>query len=238
MISVCMTTYNGAPYIRSQLESILVSPLVSEVLVSDDGSSDCTVEIVNSFDDERIRLIQGPGTGLIDNFESLLVVASGEYIFLSDQDDVWLPNKVEVMLASLRDADLVVCDCSVVDTQLNVLHSSFFALRDSRPGLVRNLIRNRYLGCCIAMRRQVLRYALPFPRHLPMHDWWLGLVAETFCRVSFVDQPLMMYRRHGGNVSSTAERSCATWATRIFWRLNLLIALISRVLKVKNKLDS
>lgn len=233
MISVCIPTFNGAPYIGAQLESILTSPLVTEVIVSDDGSTDNTVEIVRSFNDMRIKLIQGPRVGLVSNYELLLSRASGDYIFLADQDDVWLPNKVEVMLARLRDTDLVVCDCKVVDGQLNVLHPSFFALRNSGPGLARNLLRNSYLGCCIALRKRLLKHALPFPSHLPMHDWWLGLIAETFGSVAFIDQPLMLYRRHGGNVSPTAERSRATWITRLYWRANLLGALICRRLNLR-----
>lgn len=230
MITVCVPTFNGAQYIGAQLESILVSPLITEVIVSDDGSTDNTVEIVKSFNDARITLIQGPHAGLIRNYELLLTLASGEYIFLADQDDVWLPNKVEVMLTYLRDVDLAVCDCTVVDGKLNLLHSSFFTLRHSGPGLVRNLLRNSYLGCGIALRRQLLQHALPFPPRLPMHDWWLGLIAEIFGSVAFIDQPLMMYRRHGGNASSTTERSHASWIARICWRVNLMGALVWRKL--------
>jgi glycosyltransferase involved in cell wall biosynthesis len=229
MISVCMPTFNGGHYIRAQLASILLSPLITEVIVSDDGSSDDTIEIIESFNDARIKLIQGPRDGLISNYEFLFRHASGEYIFLSDQDDVWLPNKVSVMLSSLQDVDLAVCDCTVVDGQLNLLHASFFVLRNSGPGLASNLFRNSYLGCCIAFRRELLRHVLPFPAHLPMHDWWLGLIAETFGNVAFINQPLMMYRRHGGNVSPTAEISRTPWAIRIQWRTKLFVSLVWRL---------
>lgn len=223
-----MPTFNGASYIGAQIASILASPLITEVIVSDDGSADNTVEIVKSFNDARIKLIQGPRAGLVRNYELLFSQASGEYIFLSDQDDLWLPNKVAVMLAHLQEVDLVVCDCTVVDGQLNLLHPSFFDLRHSGPGLARNLFRNSYLGCCIAFRRRLLMHALPFPTNLPMHDWWLGLVAETFGSVAFINQPLIMYRRHGGNASPTTEKSRISWAIRIRWRTKLLCALAWR----------
>jgi glycosyltransferase involved in cell wall biosynthesis len=228
LISVCIPTFNGALHIRAQLDSILSSPLVTEVIVSDDGSADDTVEIIKSFKDARIRLISGPCDGLVSNYESLLSIASGEYIFLADQDDVWLPNKVETMLAHLYEADLVVSDCMVVDGQLNILYPSFFVLRNSGAGLTRNLLRNTYLGCCIAFRRELLKHALPFPRHLPMHDWWLGLIAEIFGRVAFIDQALVLYRRHGKNVSPTSERSRTSLITRLRWRAYLSTALIFR----------
>ena len=228
MISVCIPTFNGAKYIRVQLESILSSPLITEVIVSDDGSVDETVEIVKSFNDARIKLIQGPRAGLVRNYELLFSLAKGEYIFLSDQEDLWLQNKVSVMLTRLHDVDLVVSDCTVVDSQPNLLPPSFFTLRNSGPGLARNLFRNCYLGCCMAFRRRLLKHVLPFPAKLPMHDWWLGLIAETFGSVAFINQPLMMYRRHGGNASPTTEKSLIPWTTRIRWRINLFIALALR----------
>jgi len=235
LISACVPTYNGAAYIHAQLASILASPLVTEVLVSDDGSTDGTLDVVRSLQDPRIRLVEGPRRGLVRNYEALLARATGEVIFLADQDDVWLPDKVEVMLRHLRDADLVVCDCRVTDSTLAVVHPSFFALRGSGPGLLRNLMRNGYLGCCIALRRELLQHALPFPERLPMHDWWLGLIAESFGRVAFVPQPLVLYRRHGANASTTAEASRASWSQRIRWRLTLLTALLVRRLDQRRR---
>lgn len=231
MITVCIPTFNGEEYIGAQLESILVSPLIGEIIVSDDGSEDQTIDVVKSFNDERVKVVEGPRQGLIKNYESLFLRASGDYIFLADQDDVWLPNKVEIMLEYLQKVDLVVCDCTVVDGKLNVLYPSYFALRRSGPGLLRNLWRNSYLGCCIAFRRQLLKHALPFPRRLPMHDWWLGLIAESFGKVAFINQQLIMYRRHGGNVTPAVERSRVSWITRLRWRANLAGALIGRRLR-------
>jgi glycosyltransferase involved in cell wall biosynthesis len=230
LISVCIPAFNGGRYIGAQLASILASPRVTEVLVSDDGSTDDTVEIVRALRDPRVLLLQGPRRGLVRNYESLLGQARGDYIFLSDQDDIWLPQKIDVMVASLDSVDLVVCNCSVTDEALAIVHPSFFALRRSGPGLLRNLARNSYLGCCIAMRRSMLRHALPFPERLPMHDWWLGLVAEAFGRVSFVPQVLVLYRRHEANASSTAEASRASWPTKLRWRLDLVRSLLGRYL--------
>lgn len=228
MISVCIPTFNGEQYIGAQLESILASPLVNEVIVSDDGSRDQTIEAIKTFNDDRIKLIKGPRSGVISNYEYLLSQVSGDYIFLADQDDVWLPQKAKIMLKHLQDADMVVCDCQVVDEQLNLMYPSFFALRHSGPGLARNLLRNHYLGCCMAFRKSLLSFALPFPPDLPMHDWWLGLVAEVFGKVVFIDQQLVMYRRHGGNVSLTSERSRVPMLTRLRWRAGLAIELLGR----------
>lgn len=235
-VSVCVATFNGAPFIGAQLQSILASPLVSEVLVSDDGSTDGTRAAVEELADPRVRLLQGPGAGLIRNFEFLLSQASGDYIFLSDQDDIWLPEKVPVMLEHLARVDLVVSDCAVVDARLDLLHPSFFALRKSHPGLLRNIIRNSYLGCCIAFRRELLRHALPFPSRIPMHDWWLGLVADAFGSVEFIPETLLLYRRHGLNASSTAERSGATLLQQLRWRAAVVAALLVRTLHSRTSL--
>jgi glycosyltransferase involved in cell wall biosynthesis len=226
-----MATCNGARYLREQVESILqqLGP-ADELVVVDDGSRDDSVGVLQALGDQRIRLhCNDHNLGPIRSFERALGLAKGEAVFLADQDDVWLPGKVKAMLAALDDAELVVSDCRVVDETLGELHTSFFALQRSGPGLLRNLARNSFLGCCMAMRRELLRFALPFPARVPMHDWWLGLVGQTFGRVVFLAQPLLLYRRHGANASTTAGASTASWRTRIRWRLRLAWALVARM---------
>jgi hypothetical protein len=127
----------------------------------------------------------------------------------------------------------VVSDCKVVNSHGEVIEASFFALRHSGPGFIKNLTRNSFLGCCMAFRRSVLEAALPFPQPLPMHDWWLGLVASMTGRVAFVDSPLTLYRRHGGNASQTAGKSSATTLTQIAWRVSLLWNLFKRFVALK-----
>ena len=233
MISVCLPCFNGAPYIEAQLRSILASPLVDEVLVSDDGSTDGTPRVVEAIGDPRVQLLRGPQRGVVRNVESLLRRARGDLIFLADQDDVWLPRKVEVMAGALVSADLAVSNCAVVDADLSPMYESFFAQRGSRPGLMANLWRNSYLGCCLAFRRSLLARALPFPRHVPMHDWWLGLVAERWGTAVFIEEPLLLYRRHGGNATPTLERFSATRWQQLRWRWQVSAALVRRHLSAR-----
>jgi glycosyltransferase involved in cell wall biosynthesis len=227
VISVCLAAYNGSKHIAAQVASILASPRVTELLVADDGSTDNTRELVAATHDPRVRLLAGPGRGVIANFEFLLAQASGRYIFLSDQDDVWLQGKVDAMLPALAQADLVVSDCSVVDEQLAVTTKSYFAARGSGPGVLKNLWRNSYLGCCMAFRREVLEYVLPFPERVPMHDWWIGLMVNRKGRVRFIDDILVLYRRHGAN-ATYAVVSQAPLLQRARWRFDMLAALLSR----------
>lgn len=226
MISVCLAAYNGERHIGAQIASILASPRVTELLVSDDGSTDGTRAAVAAIADARVKRLDGPRRGVVRNFEFLLGQAAGKYLFLADQDDVWLEQKVDSMMRSLSDADLVVSDCAIVDDQLNVIRPSFFAARGSGPGLLKNFVRNSFLGCCMAFRREVLDYVLPFPPSVPMHDWWIGLMASRKGRVRFLNEVLVLYRRHGAN-ATYAVTSEASLPQQLRWRLQMAGALLA-----------
>lgn len=201
MISVCMATYNGEKYIREQLESILkqIGPN-DEIIISDDGSKDATQQVIESIGDKRIRYVKNTGThGFTHNFENALRLARGEYIFLADQDDIWLDNKVDVVMKALQNADFVTHDCITVDPNMQILSQSRFKEFNIKPGFWNHLIKSRYLGCCMAFNRQVLEASLPFPDNdfLVEHDIWLAAVAFAYFKVSLIDEPLIYYRRHG-----------------------------------------
>lgn len=206
-ISVCMATYNGEKFIRQQLLSIL--PQLSshdEIIISDDGSIDQTLTIVAQLDDQRIRVSRNEGlSGPLGNFEQAIQRATHNLVLLADQDDVWLPDKVEVMRSLLQTYDLVLSDCQVVDGSGLVIHDSFFRHRGSRPGFWNNLFKNSYVGCCMAFRRDTTNYIFPFPAQVHMHDWWIGLLVEAKGRVCFYQKPLIQYVRHGANASPTGE---------------------------------
>lgn len=232
MISVCLATYNGSAYIEAQLRSVLEQlSHEDEVVVADDGSTDETIPIVNAIGDPRIRVVATGGKfGVIKNFERALLASRGEFIFLCDQDDVWLPGKVAQCVAALQSHLLVVTDCKVVDSRLDEIAPSFFRLRNSGKGLLHNLWKNSYLGCCMAFRRELLEYALPFPQGIPMHDMWLGMIAETKGPVAFLESPLLLYRRHALNASETAGKSSASIARMLADRVALGALVAWRVL--------
>jgi glycosyltransferase involved in cell wall biosynthesis len=240
MISVCMATYNGSLYIKEQIQSILEQLSDSdELIISDDGSIDGTLDIVESYEDHRIILVNGKGQGLIRNFENALTHANGDNIFLTDQDDIWLKGKVFLCneLLKSQKVSLVVTDCKVVDSSLNILSPSFFQLRQSGGGFLSNLAKNSYLGCCMAFKREVLERSLPFPERIPMHDWWLGLNSALTGKVVFLEQPLILYRRHGGNASSTAEISKYNAFEKITHRILLSFYLFKRFLIRKQNIS-
>lgn len=225
-ISVCIPTYNGEKYIAEQLYSIL--PQLSkndEVIISDDSSTDQTVEIIRSIGDHRIIILEDNHfSSPIYNLENALRYSTGDVIFLSDQDDIWMPTKVEELVKLLKIYDCVVSDAVVVDKNKNVISTSFMELNNSKSGLINNIIKNGFLGCCMAFNRKILDRALPFPVPIPMHDTWIGLIAEKYGKTYFIRKPLICYRRHGENASPTAEKS----------RYSLLRKLWNRWLFLKN----
>ena len=209
MVSVCMATKDGSRFLKEQLDSILPQ-LTSEdeIIISDDCSSDDTLTVIRSFQDTRIRLLEPTSEmGITRNFEACLNASRGDFIFLADQDDVWLPGKVRKMKKALKDYDLVMSDCRLVDDNLYVQRHSFYDLNRSGKGLLKNLIRNSYMGCCMAFTRRTKESALPFPRDIPMHDFWIGLVAELHFRVYFLPEALVLHRRHQSNASTSGKSS-------------------------------
>ncbi len=238
MISVCIATYNGEKYIREQLVSILDQlGGGDEVIVSDDGSTDRTLVVLGELNDSRIRILHHvkseshPNTYdyTTHNFENALKHARGDLIFLSDQDDVWLPNKVETMTGALKHCLLALSDCKVADASLSITHDSYFAQNGVHSGIFLNLLHNSFLGSCMAFRRELLVRALPFPPCFVPHDIWLGLIASHMGKVDFIRRPLMLYRRHGASVSSAGHRSTLSLPMKIRYRLYILFHLYARI---------
>lgn len=209
MVSVCMGTKNGAAFIREQLESIL--PQLGrndEIVISDDCSSDDTLAIIRSLADPRITILESAcERGITRNFEASLMASKGEYVFLGDQDDVWLPGKINVMRQALEEYDLVISDCKLVDDTLRTQNNSFYTVNKSGPGLFKNIIKNSYMGCCMAFTRRLKDKALPFPADVPIHDFWIGLIAELYFNVHFLPDILVLHRRHGANASTSGNSS-------------------------------
>ncbi|MBS5714094.1 MAG: glycosyltransferase family 2 protein [[Eubacterium] rectale] len=206
MISVCVAAFNGEKYIEEQILSVLRNlDSQDEIIISDDGSSDRTRKIVDDLaeKDRRIRIIDGPRKGLIKNFENAIVHSKGDIIFLCDQDDVWKDNKVKTVLDIFGNTDctLVMHDACIVDSNLRILGCSFFEFKKCKKGYWRNLIKNSYIGCCMAFKRSILDYAIPFPDNIPMHDQWIGLLSERVGKVEFCNEQLLLYRRHSNNAS-------------------------------------
>lgn len=233
MISVCIATYNGEKYIREQLDSILsqLGP-DDEVVVSDDGSTDSTLDIVKSYQDARIKVYHHDSSSvttkfLLDkpthNFENALRHANGDIIFLSDQDDVWIGGKVEALMKELQDADFAVHDCVVVDDRMkNVIQPSYFDYIGIHQGVWNNWVRATYLGCCMAMRKEVVVRAMPFPRTMVGHDLWLGIIADRYFKSKIVRSKFLRYRKHTNSKTTSGGKSKHSLWFKIRYRVVIL----------------
>ena len=228
-----MITFQGEKFLREQLESILSQlAATDEVIIADDGSTDATISLIQNFSDARIHLIQCEShLGPIYNLERALLQAKGDLIFLADQDDVWLPQKVSVCKQELQDSILVLHNAYFYTQEKNgnwKCGTTIFEKRKPVHGIFKNWLRNSFTGCCIAFRRELLLRALPFPKSLPMHDQWLGLIAEKSKKVRFVNEPLLCYRRHAESATDLLNHKKANFFNRLRWRWNLLRIFLQR----------
>ncbi|HRO42880.1 MAG TPA: glycosyltransferase [Flavipsychrobacter sp.] len=220
-----MAVYNGEAFLIQQINSILLQlGTCDELIISDDGSTDGTLAIINSLDDPRITLLSnGGGQSATSNFDNALKYARNDIIFLSDQDDIWLAGKVEKCCSLMKQFDVVVTNAIIVDQELVVVHPSYFEQQQSGPGLIKNLLSNKYLGCCIAFRRTCMPYFHPFPSAIPMHDIWIGFVAEVLrLKIHFETQPFLLYRRHSKNASTASGPSINPINKKLNYRFNLV----------------
>lgn len=239
MVSVCVATYNGEKYLKEQLDSILKQLIESdEVIISDDGSKDSTLDVIKSFNDPRIKIYINKGEhGYTANFENALKYSSGDIIVLSDQDDVWSADKISTIKTQLEWYDFLVSDATVVNEKLEVLSKSFWSLRKPHYNAFGDFIQCSYLGCCMAFKRDVLLMALPFPKNhnLCCHDYWLQLIGSFYFSVRYEHKPLVYYRRHGGNVSDAGLSKGAPLVHKIKYRMYTLFWLIIRRINYKKE---
>lgn len=208
-VSVAMVTYNGAYYLGEQLDSILASiGEQDEIVISDDGSTDETRRILEEYaqKETRIRVIQGPGKGVKANVDCVLRACKGKYIFLADQDDIWVQEKVKTVLAAfVRTGSCVVIHDAVVveEDGKQIIMDSFYRYRSSGSGVLKNIWKNTYIGCCMAFRRELLDSILPIPDTIEMHDQWIGVLNDISGHdTCFLEDRLLYYRRHEGNASA------------------------------------
>ncbi len=227
-VSVCMATYNGEKYIKKQIDSIVFQLSENdEIIISDDSSSDRTIEIIKGYIDSRIKVYENNKfKNPIYNFENAIKHSTGDIIILSDQDDIWKYNKVDVIKKYLNNYDCVLHNAELVNQFEEGLNKNLFELNKSKKGIIRNIIKNSYVGCCMAFKKEILKKALPFPRNLPMHDSWLGLISEIYGKVIFLEESLIQYRRHDKNLSSTGDKSNRKIILKIKERVSLVYNLM------------
>lgn len=231
-VSVCMAAYNGEPYIREQIQSILDQLCDGdELIIVDDASSDRTRDCILGFGNKQIRLIEhSENLGVLRSFEDAIRQARNAIIFLSDQDDIWRSDKVATIAEAFArhpDVTLIASGVRLIDSSGRPLNEpSGVRGRSFRAGFWANLLANHYQGCTMAFRAELRPEILPLPHGYDvLHDIWIGTRNSLSCgRVLFLDEPLVLYRRHAS--TSTGRQKLTFWR-RFRVRFHLLCALFA-----------
>lgn len=237
-ISVCLATYNGEKYLREQLNSILFQLNYSdEIVIVDDCSSDSTVDVIKSYSDERILLyINNKNSGVVKSFEKAISLSSGDFIFLSDQDDIWTDKRLEIMLNSLISSKSILLTSNIasIDAFGNIGNECYTNIKsiDSKKYLKNILLIYRpaasYFGCAMAFSSQLKQIILPFPNCVECHDLWIALAGNCLRSNIHIDDITLLHRLHGEN-NSLLRRS---FFKKILARIKetiLIIILLSRI---------
>lgn len=218
MISVVMCTYNGAKYLKEQIDSILQQTIADfELVVCDDCSDDGTWEILQDYasSNDKIRVCRNErNLGFLKNYEKALGLASGEYVAMSDQDDIWMPNHLEVLMKLLGEKTIACGNSLLVDENGGSLgmtlkeQEDLTVVSDNPMDVALSIMvyRNPFQGAAMLFRRSFLEKALPIPEGVKYHDSWFAALACFMEGISYTDETILKYRLHGGNQSGLHKK--------------------------------
>ena len=218
MISIAMATYNGARFIREQLDSILAQTITDwELVVCDDCSSDETVSILQEYitKDSRIQLHRNPqNLGFKRNFEQSISLCKGDYIALCDQDDIWYPTHLEILVNQIGNYSLSIGNSDIVDSNNNFLNKKmsdtdalYIIPEDSKKLLYRALLNsNPFQGAAMLLKKEFANKCLPIPNDIRFHDTWISACACALDGIIYSFNPIIRYRQHNKNVTIESER--------------------------------
>lgn len=214
---IILATYNGARYLKEQIDSIISQSFQDwRLIIHDDGSTDATLQIIEDYKfilGDRLYLVQAESQGgASQNFNLLLTYTEADYVFFSDQDDIWLPHKLSTLLLCLQETEsklgkdtpiLAHSDLKVVDAYGNERAASFWSFQNLSPDWGSRfsyiLTQNIVTGCAMVVNRSLIEISGSIPKKAVMHDWWLALIACAFGRIVWVNQATVLYRQHENN---------------------------------------
>lgn len=227
-IDVLLATYNGERFLDEQMRSLLSQTYTEwHLIIRDDGSTDNTLAIIQRYKEQypkKITIVEDnlANLGACRNFGKILEQSNSDYAMFCDQDDVWLPGKIELTLKKMERLEeqygidrplLIYTDMYVVNDALSIISDSFWRRQVINPcigkSLSRSLVINVATGCTVMINKKLREMAIPFPDDVLMHDWWVGLLSVTLGENDRVDEPTMYYRQHETNVAG------AKWDMRL-----------------------
>lgn len=222
MLTILMATYNGEKYLKEQIDSLLNQTFTDFTLyIQDDVSTDGTWGILTNYQQkypDKIKIVQNEinSGSAKNNFLNLMTTIKDDYLMLCDQDDVWLPDKIKITMAKMKEMEqnypnkpiVVHTDLKVVDRNLNVIHPSYktAANRNYNKNTYPHIVTlNNVSGCTSLYNRSLADLLSKKPDYTVMHDWWLQLVAASFGKVGHVNEPTILYRQHEDNSSGAKD---------------------------------
>ena len=220
-INILMATYNGRRYVAKQVESILNQTYNDfRLIISDDGSTDSTVKILQEYEksDSRVEIYcHEENQGTVSNFEFLIGKVRSELFMFADQDDYWEPDKIEKTLNKMEEEnlDLVYTDLEVVDSRLNQIAPSYWALKglDYRIKKYNNFeslyLNNFITGCTMLVKSKWINEFMPLPKNSEyiLHDYWVSLIISQKGKIGYLDETTVKYRQHKSNSIGTKTKS-------------------------------
>lgn len=240
LISIALCTYNGEKYIKEQLDSIVLQSYKKlEIIITDDNSSDRTLEFIKSYNDNRIKIIKNnKNIGYNLNFQKCLNLCSGEYICISDQDDIWNRNKVFDLYGKIKNSVMVYSDSELIGEDNQSLGSNMSDLLNVKFTHIKSplelVFRNIISGHSMMFNRRLLSVALPVPNGI-YYDWWLAFAAAASDRIEYSESTLVKHRKHSQSATKLAleTQECKPEAVELI--ANIKIFLSQNELSLDNK---
>lgn len=222
LISIAMATYNGEKYLKEQLDSIYAQTYKNiEVIVTDDCSTDNTVEILEKYSKSHgLRYyVNEKNLGFVKNFEKVISLCEGEYIALSDQDDIWKKNKLEILINKIGSNLLIHSDCLIIDENDNIIMPSWKREQGNLINIKNLFFMNVVTGCTVLLNKKLLNTALPFPEGIVYHDWWLALCAAKENSICYTPLCLTRYRQHSAQDTGIEDNKKVFILKRVYFNI-------------------
>jgi len=242
-VSVCMATYNGERFINEQLKSIMSQiDQNDEVIIIDDDSKDNTVIMVENFNDERIKIFKNEtNQGHVYSFNRAITLASNDFIFLADQDDIWIPGRVNLMKKKLKETNALVLssnfDLLTADGSIKSFNNSLHAQDSTKT--FNNILgiftgKRGYYGCAMAFHKKLTNIVLPIPTFAETHDLWIAMAANLLKANIHIEEKTLIRRIHNNNVSLSSRNLFQKIKSRFLYFITL-IYISKRLLILKGR---
>nr|WP_321266213.1 glycosyltransferase family 2 protein [uncultured Sulfurimonas sp.] len=236
LVSIAISTYNGEAFLREQLDSILNQTYKNlEIIISDDCSIDNTIKIIREYQDKDKRIVfhqNKKNLGFVKNFENAISLCTGDYIALSDQDDIWKLNKIELFVSQIKENSLIYSNATLIDKNSKEKNKNFIKEDNIRqwksniPFLLYNVIS----GNTMMFKKELLKHILPFPNNITYHDFWIAFVASTYGTITYTQEPMIFYRKHDEQVTFSKKQTHKNYLQKLQYKKEILLE------QVKNKI--